>query len=66
MTSSFPTMYVDKENPEYQRLRRYQFVLKPGKQRSTFDDYCRSASILAAAWESMELSESVPHIPANG
>ena len=66
MTSSFPTMYVDKENPEYQRLRRYQFILKPGKQGSTFDDYCRSASILAAAWESMELSESVPHIPANG
>ena len=66
MTSSFPTVYVDKEDPEYQRLPRNQFVLIPGKQGSTFNDYRRAASILEAAWESKELSESVPHVPANG
>ena len=27
MTSSFPTVYVDKEDPEYQGLPMYQFVL---------------------------------------
>ena len=66
MTSSFPTVYVDKEDPEYQRLPRNQFVLIPGKQGSTFNDYRRAASILEAAWESKDLSESVPHTPAHG
>ena len=66
MTSSFPTKYVKREDPEYQKLPWYQFVLIPGKQGSTVNDYRRASNTLRAALESRELSESVPHTPANG
>ena len=66
MTSSFPTKYVKKEDPEYQKLPWYQFILIPGKQGSTVNDYRRASNTLRAALESKELSESVPHTPANG
>ena len=49
MTSSFPTVFVDKEALECQKSSRYQFVLIPGKQGSTFNDYRRAANILEAA-----------------
>lgn len=66
MTSSFPTKYVKRGDPEYQKLRWYQFVLIPGKQGSTVNDYRRASNTLRATLESKEISESVPHIPANG
>jgi hypothetical protein len=66
MTSSFPTKYVKREDPEYQKLPWYQFVLIPGKQGSTVNDYRRASNTLRAALESKELSKSVPHTPANG
>ena len=66
MTSSFPTRYVKRDDPEYQQLPWHQFVLLPGKQGSTVNDYRRASNTLWAALESKELSESVPHTPANG
>ncbi len=66
MTSAFPTKYVKKEDPEYQKLPWYQFVLIPGKQGSTVNEYRRASNSLRAALESKDLSESVPHTPANG
>ena len=66
MTPFFPTMYVDKDDPEYRRSPRYQFVLIPGEHGSTYDDYRRAANNLETALESKDLSESVPRIPGNG
>ena len=66
MTSSFPTKYVKRGDPEYQKLPWYQLVLIPGKQGSTVNDYRRASNTLRAALESKGLSESVPHTPANG
>ena len=66
MTSPFPTEYVDKGNPVYQKLPRFQFTLKPGKGGSSINDYKRALNDLGTAAESQILSESVPHVPANG
>ena len=52
MTSAFPTKYVKKEDPEYQKLPWYQFVLIPGKQGSTVNEYRRASNSLRAALES--------------
>ena len=66
MTSSFPIKYVNREDPEFQKLPWYQFVLKPGKQGSTVNDYLCASNALWAALESKELSESDPDSLANG
>lgn len=66
MTSSFPTKYVKKGDPEYQKLPWFQFVLVPGKEGSTVGDYRRASNTLRSALESKELSKSVPHTSANG
>ena len=66
MPSSFPMVYVDKEDPEYQNVPRHHFVLIPGEQGSALHDYRRAGNVIEAALESKTLSESVPHTPANG
>ncbi len=62
----FPTEYVNKEDPVYQKLPRFQTVLKPGRHGSGISDFFRTANDLKAAWDSKILAESVPHVPANG
>ena len=63
---TFPIEYVDKDDPAYQKLPRFQSVLKPGKQGNGINDFNRTANDLAAAWESKMLFENAPHFAANG
>ena len=66
MTSYFPIRYVKRTDPEYRKLPRYQFVLRPGKDGSLGRKFIHTASNLQSAVEHKILSETIPHTNAKG
>ena len=65
-SSVFPTEYVDRGDPNYWRVPWYQFVFNPDEEGSSLQDFIDSAEDLNAALEIKSLSDSVPHISAEG
>ncbi len=66
MTSAFPTRYVCKTDPEYQTVPRFHFVLVPKSGGNTAHEFFQVARDLKLGMEAMALSESVPHMSADG
>lgn len=64
--SPFPTEYVDRTDANYQKVPWYQFVFVPRKDGSSFQDFIDTVEDLNSALEIKSLSESVPHISAEG
>ena len=65
-SSAFPTEYVDRTDAAYRTVPWYHFVLRPGKDGSSSQDFINSAEDLNSALEIKSLSESVPHVSAKG
>ena len=66
MTSAFPTRFVDKTDPEYQTVPRFHFVLVPKPGGNTAHEFLQVTEDLKSGIEAMALSNSVPHISADG
>ena len=49
LPSAFPTEYVDRTDPKYREIPWYQFVLIPGKDGSSLQDFNRCTEDLQSA-----------------